>query len=61
MVRKEGLYLGWWWSQASGVVASRYSGEAMRCRQPRAGEEDDQGTLGPLRRALLYIRRNIEL
>ena len=33
MIRKEGLYLGWRWSQASGAVAGRCSGEATRCRQ----------------------------
>ena len=43
MIRKEGLYLGWRWSQASGAMVGRCSGEAMRCRQTRSGEEDDRG------------------
>ena len=63
MIRKEGLYLGWRWSQASGAVAGWYSGEATRCWQTRSGEEGDRGrrgTLAPLRRALL-CKKNIKL
>jgi hypothetical protein len=30
MIRKDRLYLGWRWSEVSGVVAGRYSGEATR-------------------------------
>jgi predicted metallopeptidase len=33
MIQREGFYLGWRWSQASGAVVSRCSGEATRCRQ----------------------------
>ena len=61
---KEGLYLGCRWSQASGVVASRCSGEATWCRQTRSGKEGDRGrrgTLALLRRALLCKKRNIKL
>ena len=57
MIQKEGLYLGWRWSQASGAVAGQCSGEATRCRQTRSGEEGDQGHRGTpalLRQALLY-------
>jgi anaerobic glycerol-3-phosphate dehydrogenase len=42
MLRKERLYLGWRWSQASGAVAGRCSGEATRCRQTRNAQEDDR-------------------
>jgi hypothetical protein len=45
MIRKERLYLGWWWSQASGAVVGRCSGEVTRCRQTRSSEEDDRGLL----------------
>jgi hypothetical protein len=47
MTRKQGLYLRWRWSQASGAVASRCSGEATRCRQTCNGEEDDRGRRVP--------------
>ena len=60
MIRKEGLYLGWRWSQASGAVAGRCSGEATRCRQTRSGEEYDRGhrdTPARLRRALLCKKK----
>jgi len=42
MTQKQGLYLRWRWSQDSGAVASRCSGEATRCRQTSNGEEDDR-------------------
>jgi hypothetical protein len=58
MIRKERLYLGWQWSQASGAVAGRCSGEAMRCRQARSGDEDDRGTPARLRRGLLLQKND---
>ena len=64
MIRKEGLYLGWRWGQASGAVVGRCSGEATRCRQTCSGDEGDRGHRGtpaPLRWALLYKKRNIKL
>ena len=45
MIRKEGLYLRWWWSQASGAMEGRCSGEVTRCKQTDTGEEDDRGRL----------------
>jgi len=64
MIRKEGLYLGWRWSQASGAVEGRCSGEATQCRQTRSGEEYDRGRRGTparLRRALLCKKRTYGL
>jgi len=40
-IRKEGFYQWWRWSQASGVVVGRCSGEAMQCGQTYTGEEDN--------------------
>ena len=43
MIQKEGLYIGWRWSQPSGAVAGQCNGEATRCGQTRSSEEDDRG------------------
>jgi hypothetical protein len=51
-VSKRGpLYLGWRWRKASGVLASRCSGEMKQCRHDRSADEDDRdrrGALSPL-------------
>ena len=64
-VSKRGqLYLGWRWRKASGVVASRCSGETKQCRHDRSADEDDRdrrGAPGPLRQLLLCKRRNTSL
>jgi hypothetical protein len=52
MIRK-----GCRWSQASGAMASRCSGEATRCRQTRNTEEDDRHTLAPLQQTLLCKKK----
>ena len=61
--RRRYLYLGCRWSQASGAVASRCSGEAKRCRQTRDDDEDDRGRRGspawPRQVLLLQKRQKI--
>ena len=59
MIPKEGLYLGWQRSQASGAMVGWCSGEATRCRQNRDADEDDRGPSGPLHRALLLHKKAI--
>ena len=61
MIRKEGLYLGWRWSQASGAMAGRCSGEVTWYRQTRSGKEDDRGrrdTPARLRRLFSTKKKN---
>ena len=64
-VSKRGpLYLGRRWRKASGVVASRCSGETKQCRHDRSTDEDSRGRRGApgsLRQLLLCKRRNTSL